>query len=56
MAGIVAARAGHQFVRASAVENHRAGVSIVTMQSLIASGTDHPDDRVIGAVGGSHKG
>ena len=44
-AGIEAARAGHQFVRAAAGVNHGAGVTIVTVQALIAFGTDYPHDR-----------
>ena len=35
-ATVPSARAGHQFVRAAASINHRAGVTIVTVQPLVA--------------------
>jgi hypothetical protein len=44
-------RARHQFVRAAAGINNSAGISVVTVQSLVAAGYG-PDDRVVNAVRG----
>jgi hypothetical protein len=53
--GIKSAVAGHQLVRAAAIVNHGPGVAIVTMQTLVALGADHPHNHVIGAIGGGHE-
>jgi len=33
-------------------ENLGTGVSVVSVQALVTAGSDHPHDRIIGAVGG----
>ena len=49
-AGIPLHCAGHQLVRAASGENKRAGISIVTVQSLGAASATRPDDEVVGAI------
>ena len=50
-AAVPFAIASHQFVSAAAGINNCAGVAIVTVQPMVALGTNHPYDCVIGSIG-----
>jgi len=47
--------ARHHFVRPAAIVDHRAGIAIICVQSLVASAADGPNNHVVCAIRRSNK-
>jgi hypothetical protein len=46
----------HQFVRAATTINNGTSISVVTVQSIVATGSCDPDNRVVGPIRRSDEG